>query len=1828
MFKRYFSNTVLRFLTSSILPLLLLAGPAMAGVAFIVLDDGSRLDLDVAAPIETAPGSYDLSAAISLTAAIPESEAVVFAFDTSYSTYLFGGNGTGCGGDYNGRRGPNDIIDCELASIDATVQAVAGLGRVADVGLVAYFGLADTLDVQPATGIQGLTSPDADLDGDGVPDLETVLRSVVIGGYPNRPSCADEFSQVCVANGSPGGQTDYSVGLVEACDLLASSSQPFKTMIFMSDGESTRNILGDIDTILPCGDVVVHTVALGAGSSCDEDPNGTGSLQEVADLGGGSCVEVNEPEDLSGALLQALIPQITRVTLSLDGGPEVDVSASVLEGLPYRGSGAVHLAHSVTGLAEGDHEFCVTAYAEGSTPEASGQVTECVDTARPNAAPIADAGPDLSLVEGDSFTLDGTASSDPDGDPLTYAWTLASAAGPPPLVPSSVLPTVSAQTLDDGVYTFELTVSDGELSATDTVVVTVVNADPTLSARADDATAGGVTLLTAALTDAGTLDTHTASVNWGDGSAEAVDLSAQGTGWGSLYASHVYDQPGEYTVTLTLVDDDGGSAEFQTSLTIGAAVAVWGDATSGDAIEFTGGDGTVDGWIHSNAGLRVGGANKQLTGRIEYVTRARIHGNVVVDPAPVQVAAAPRPVIYDVADYRPGGAAAIRAGLDYHDVSGDCVDGVWQPDTWLVQGLYYAACDVHLTAPALAGTLTVVAEGTIHVAGSGAVFAPYVDGLLFLSNDPGDRAIRVSGSGKTFLGFLYASVGGVQLSGADTRYLCGIVGETVDLSGRGLEVTAADCVRPARTTAPPTLVPHLELTLTNASGDTLPAELVTSVAAVSNTGALLLVPGIVGLENLGTGTVTVTAADVALEAFDLSTGLWTTVPGATTLSARAHLAAGVTYPPAPEPFAGTTLDPGALASWGAELQVELDPATLSWLLDPARVDAARMRVDFVLDDPAAPVRRLFRFGDDIAAELRAQGAGVASVNLTVATVDGQVHVRDAGTDSGLALLAPGDGVLVMIDADAPVPAPKSASESNNAYLSRLATLDGASLGALAYGRGDGGIGTLLAPTVIATTTLHLPVIEPAVSAPAMTTADAGLEVTIEAVNASTADAVSVSAEASFHGTVASLGLPATMVIGQTTAGGAAFAVDAALTGSTAEQTSTIGWSDAAGNTYGPLVYSTDTFVDAPAVLRATLADSRAVDADGNGLTGAGDTLGYSASVANEGSQAVADTLLTIPLDPGLSFVAGSVTATAGSIVQADDSAVILSIGTLAGFSNVTLTFEALTDAGLVDNEDIIEVQGTVTAAGLAPVLTDDPATAAPDDPTVTALVTGEPALYVGLDDALIIDADLNGAVTAGDTLRYSAFVVNTGGAAANGVTLDLSPDPGSTLVSGAVVSSTGTVLTGNGAGDAAVLVDLGHFPSLMATVIELDVVVTASSGSLSVQGELSATGAPAVLTDDPTTQATPDPTVTALSVVGEAGGGAGGTGGGGGDGTVLGPAPDVSLLSPVPGDRVGGPQDIVVDATATDGHSITDWSLILYPSGGDPPEGTELASGTGAPPASLGTFDPTLLDNGGWTLRVEVTDTSGVTGVGEASVVVDGEAKLGSFDLAFLDAEWSTPIATTSLLRTYRSIRKDVSGDFGHGWRLAMTDVRVQTNGPLGAGGWSQVQCGGGLIFVDICFETSEPHLVVVTWPDGRVDAFDFTPLKTSSFFPLVTTPAYSARAGTFSTLTPVAGDATLTSLNDGNLYDSLSFNAVYDPRQFWLTDSGGTRFLLDKADGCSRSLTRSAGAPSTPTQASSPTSARRWSSSATRRIGSIASSCPTAASSTTSMTPPVISSR
>lgn len=106
----------------------------------------------------------------------------------------------------------------------------------------------------------------------------------------------------------------------------------------------------------------------------------------------------------------------------------------------------------------------------------------------PNSAPVANAGADQNISTKTRVTLDGSASTDANGDVLTYKWSFKSI--PAGFFPFSLSATVSPTfTPDvDGTYVVELMVNDGKVDSlvdTVTVIASKANSVPVANAGAD-----------------------------------------------------------------------------------------------------------------------------------------------------------------------------------------------------------------------------------------------------------------------------------------------------------------------------------------------------------------------------------------------------------------------------------------------------------------------------------------------------------------------------------------------------------------------------------------------------------------------------------------------------------------------------------------------------------------------------------------------------------------------------------------------------------------------------------------------------------------------------------------------------------------------------------------------------------------------------------------------------------------------------------------------------------------------------------------------------------------------------------------------------------------------------------------------------------------------------------------------------------------------------------------------------------------------------------------------------------------------------------------------
>ena len=91
-----------------------------------------------------------------------------------------------------------------------------------------------------------------------------------------------------------------------------------------------------------------------------------------------------------------------------------------------------------------------------------------------NKGPIARAGDDQTVAAGATVTLDGSASTDPDGHALTYTWTEVTNSRRPIMNADASIATFAATSrTTQTILNFRLTVDDGVLSSTDEIQVTV-----------------------------------------------------------------------------------------------------------------------------------------------------------------------------------------------------------------------------------------------------------------------------------------------------------------------------------------------------------------------------------------------------------------------------------------------------------------------------------------------------------------------------------------------------------------------------------------------------------------------------------------------------------------------------------------------------------------------------------------------------------------------------------------------------------------------------------------------------------------------------------------------------------------------------------------------------------------------------------------------------------------------------------------------------------------------------------------------------------------------------------------------------------------------------------------------------------------------------------------------------------------------------------------------------------------------------------------------------------------------------------------------------------
>jgi hypothetical protein len=171
----------------------------------------------------------------------------------------------------------------------------------------------------------------------------------------------------------------------------------------------------------------------------------------------------------------------------------------------------------------------------------------------PNQLPVANAGIDRGIecsnISGTSVILDGSGSSDPDGNPLTYTWSWNNG------IAEGVSPMVS---LPLGTTVVMLTVSDGKATATDAVTITVSDSTPPVTT----ATGGSEDWY-----NANVISTFSASDSCSGVKEVRYSVDGSETVVSGNYASATITTEGTHNVTYYAVDN-AGNMESSKSMTV------------------------------------------------------------------------------------------------------------------------------------------------------------------------------------------------------------------------------------------------------------------------------------------------------------------------------------------------------------------------------------------------------------------------------------------------------------------------------------------------------------------------------------------------------------------------------------------------------------------------------------------------------------------------------------------------------------------------------------------------------------------------------------------------------------------------------------------------------------------------------------------------------------------------------------------------------------------------------------------------------------------------------------------------------------------------------------------------------------------------------------------------------------------------------------------------------------------------------------------------------------------------------------------------------------
>jgi ribosomal protein L14 len=359
------------------------------------------------------------------------------------------------------------------------------------------------------------------------------------------------------------GATQHAEILLNGCNMT-----PKPKFTYYQSGGHSGAWVNAYDT----GHITRTVIVNGVASSFTANPN----LYEWLLSNTRGTTSTNTPPIANAGSAQTITLPISTVTLSgsgtgTNGANIVGYSWTKTSG-PAGGTITApgSTSTTVTGLVQGTYVFTLTV-TDNNGLSSSANVTITVNPLV-NLAPVANAGSNATItLPTNSVTLDGSASSDPDGTIASYSWTKTS--GPA----SGTITTANAKTtsvtgLTQGVYVFNLQVTDNAGATANASVTITVNAAPNQSPVANAGSNTTITLPTNTTTLDGSAssdpDGTIASYNWtktsGPASGTITTANAKTTSVTGL-------TQGVYVFNLQVTDNAGATANATVTVTVNAA---------------------------------------------------------------------------------------------------------------------------------------------------------------------------------------------------------------------------------------------------------------------------------------------------------------------------------------------------------------------------------------------------------------------------------------------------------------------------------------------------------------------------------------------------------------------------------------------------------------------------------------------------------------------------------------------------------------------------------------------------------------------------------------------------------------------------------------------------------------------------------------------------------------------------------------------------------------------------------------------------------------------------------------------------------------------------------------------------------------------------------------------------------------------------------------------------------------------------------------------------------------------------------------------------------